>query len=387
MLSRWAPGRGVMSMSRWCQANAVGMAELVSVSTLSLEGVSAEKAPRAERWPLPGKPHGSVGTRHHLLPQLHQRYFGNERGMIAVVDRVTGKRHVAPISDAIVEKDFYTSIDNDGAFDGRSDHLLTWIEGNVAPVMERIVRLGLFQRFPLQPVDVGNICLFLAFQITRGRAARRMAELMGDTYMHIMVPKDMDEDQAVAWLRTGGHEPTTETIAQVRAISEIVDDIEFVPDPNAHIGTMGRVALSLFEELICRPLYLAVYDEPSLLTCDEPVVLYFDEGRPLGHRAGVALADQIWFPMSPRHLLILGRGDRYGPPRRLDADPASVDYVNLRIAANAYESILMHPDQDHLAGIELPPPGPLYTVNAPGFPALERHNHAPQRRRTQRRRR
>lgn len=358
----------------------------MSASTSSLEDVSTANDLRGERWPLPGKPHGSVGTRHHLLPQLHQRYFGNERGMIAVVDRATGRRYTAPIRDAVAERDFYTSVDNDGALDGRSDHLLTWIEGNAAPVIERIVRLGLFQPFPPPFDDRESLCLFLAFQKTRGRAARRMTELMGDTYMHVMVPKDMDEEQAAAWLRARDEEPTPEAIAQVRSLSEIVDDVEFVPDPNAHIGAMGPLALKLFEELITRPWYLAVYDKPSLVTCDEPVVLFFEQGHPPGHRTGMAFADQIWFPMSPRHLLILGRGDRYGPPRRFDADPSSVGDVNLRIAANAYESILMHPDHDHLAGIDVPEPGALFTVHAPGFPQIERHNGRPNRTRTRRRR-
>lgn len=74
------------------------------------------------RWPLPGDPDGSVSTKQHLLPQPHQRYFGNERGMIATVVRATGARYVAPIKDTAAEGDFYTTADENGVLDGKSDH-------------------------------------------------------------------------------------------------------------------------------------------------------------------------------------------------------------------------------------------------------------------------
>jgi hypothetical protein len=44
------------------------------------------------------------------------------------------------------------------------------------------------------------------------------------------------------------------------------------------------------------------------LTNDEPVALHFrDASHPPGHDRGIAYADEIWFPLDPRRLLILGR--------------------------------------------------------------------------------
>lgn len=47
-----------------------------------------------------------------------------------------------------------------------------------------------------------------------------------------------------------------------------MDDFEFVPDPNAHLSTMGGIALRISELLLPRPWWIAEYDSPALLTSD-----------------------------------------------------------------------------------------------------------------------
>lgn len=341
---------------------------------------------RERRWPLPGDPDASVGTKQHLLPQLHQRYFGNEREMIATVVRATGERFVAPIKDTVAERNFYSTADETGKLDGKSDHLLGWAEAKVAPVIRELVHGGAFVRFPPAPAARADLCMFLAFQLTRGRYMRRMTEQAGDLYMHLMIPQGMDRGQAQAWLTARGEDPTDEAVEQVVAASAIMDKVEFMPDPNEHIRHMGPLALKLYPLLVFRHWYVAEYSVPSLITCDEPVVMIFDDPRRMGRRAGLADAAEVWFPLSPRHLLILADDGRYGAERRFAADPGSATEANLRIAANAYETIHMHPDQDHLAGIEIPEPGPLFRIVEPVEPELaRRYGKAPARTRTRRR--
>lgn len=304
--------------------------------------------------------------------------------MIATVDRATGRRHVAPISDTVTERDFYTSVDETGAKDGRADHLLSKIEADAAPVIKQLVTAGAFARFPPTIEARMAVCLFLAFQKIRGRQARRRTELLGDVYWHIMIPKDMSEQDARAWLAAHKKEATPESLATLLSISSEMDDLEFLPDPNAHLSTMGPVALQTFEELGTRRWYVAEYAEPSLVTCDEPVVLVFPEDSPRYRGLGLLDAVEVWFPLSPRHLLVLAKDGRYGPERRIAADPESARDANFRIAANAYESIHMHPDYDLLAGIELPDPGGLFEVHGLGLDS-ERYKKRPDRTRTQRR--
>lgn len=207
---------------------------------------------RERRWPLPGNPDASVGTKHHLLPQLHQRYFANDREMIATVVRATGERYVAPVKDTVAERNFYSTADETGQLDGKSDHLLGWAEGKVAHVIRELVYGGAFARFPPTPAARADLCMFLAFQLTRGRSMRRMTEMAGDLYMHLTVPQDMDREQARAWLTARGHEPTDEAVEQIFAASAIMDRVEFVPDPNEHIKQMGTRALKLYPLLVFR---------------------------------------------------------------------------------------------------------------------------------------
>jgi hypothetical protein len=196
----------------------------------------------------------------------------------------------------------------------------------------------------------------------------------------------MTPAQARAWLAVRDQEPTDEAVEQLLAASSIMDKVEVIPHPNDHVAQMGPLALKLFPLLVFRRWYVAEYAEPCLITCDEPVVMVFRDKRRMGRRAGLALADEVWFPLSPRHLLIMAQHDRYGPERRFTAAPATAKVVNLHIAANAYETIHMHPDHDHLAGIDIPEPGPLLRIFAPDLPELTaRYGQAPTRTKTRRR--
>jgi hypothetical protein len=58
--------------------------------------------------------------------------FASERLQITTVDRRTGARWAAPITETAAEKDFYTAINTDGEKDGKTEHLLSHIEGNAA---------------------------------------------------------------------------------------------------------------------------------------------------------------------------------------------------------------------------------------------------------------
>ena len=107
----------------------------------------------------------------------------------------------------------------------------------------------------------------------------------------------MTTEQARAWLQASEHEATLESVQEMVELSASMEDFEFVPDPNAHLGVMGGVALRISELILPRPWWIAEYDSSMLLTSDEPVALHFRDGRrPAGHDRGIACADEVWFP-------------------------------------------------------------------------------------------
>jgi Protein of unknown function (DUF4238) len=231
------------------------------------------------------------------------------------------------------------------------------------------------------------LCLFLAFQKVRGKLIRKRIEMLGDIWAHLHIPADMTPEQARAWLQANGQEVTPESVQEIVELSVSMEGFEFVPDPNAHLSVMGGVALRISELLLPRPWWIVEYDAPALLTSDEPVALHFrDRSRPLGHDRGIAYADEIWFPLDPCRLLILGRSGDALPEQRLRPPAKTAATVNRTIAAGAYEYIYMHPGQDHLKGLRLPKPGPVLQVSGDLPVDLSRYNKPVTNTRTQRRR-
>lgn len=337
-------------------------------------------------WPLPGDPDASLGARHHRVPRFYLERFANERMQITTVDRRTRARRTAAIRETAAEKDFYTAINTEGGKDGKSEHLLSHIEGNAARAIKNILN-PVFPLFPPRPQDRADLCLFLAFQKVRGKLTRKRIEMLGDLWAHLQIPAGMTPEQAHAWLQANDQEPTPESVQEMVELSASMADFEFVPDPNAHLSVMGGVALRISELLLPLPWWIAEYDSPTFLTSDEPVALHFrDRSRPLGHDRGIAYADEIWFPLDPRRLLILGRPGDPLPEQRLRPGAKTAVTVNLTIAAGAYEYIYMHPAQDHLKGVRLPRPGPVLQVSGDLPVDLSRYNQPVANTRTQRRR-
>lgn len=233
-------------------------------------------------WPLPGDPDSSVGARHHRVPRFYLERFANERMQITAVERRTRARRTAAIRETAAEKDFYTAINTEGAKDGKTEHLLSHIEGNAARAVKNILN-PVFPLFPPQPQDRADLCLFLAFQKVRGKLTRKRIEMLGDLWAHLQIPAGMTTGQARAWLQANDQEATPESVQEIVELSASMEDFEFVPDPNAHLSVMGGVALRISELLLPRPWWIAEYDSPALLTSDEPVALHFrDRSRPPG---------------------------------------------------------------------------------------------------------
>jgi hypothetical protein len=169
----------------------------------------------------------------------------------------------------------------------------------------------------------------------------------------------MTAGQAGAWLHAHEQEATPESVREMAELSASMGNFEFVPDPNAHLGVMGGLALRISGLFLPRPWWIAEYDQSALLTSDHPIALHF-RGRscPPGHDRGIAYADEIWF--SSTHTGCSSWADPVTRCReqRLRPPAKTAVTVNLTVAAGAYEHIYMHPAQDHLQGLRLPKPVP-----------------------------
>ena len=210
-------------------------------------------------------------------------------------------------------RDFYTTLNNDGTFDGRMEELLCTVEGEAAQLLK--ILLSPFRRpGQLTEAEQRILCQFLSFQMVRGPRKRREIELEADY---------------AAKLQAGGQL----TAQDLREITAVVH-------PNEHIRLMGPTAYKIFECLMPRPVQVVRIDAPLFVTCDEPVLV--DNDDHVQHRpecfltreqvrrrrrraaaagvkyeeivhiwptrpSGVAVADAIVMPLTPSALLVLGR--------------------------------------------------------------------------------
>lgn len=97
------------------------------------------------------------------------------------------------------------------------------------------------------------------------------------------------------------------------------------------------------------------------MTADTPVALWRRTHTAYG--IGVAPADEITFPLDPRHAIIILALD--GGEIVWDLHECHAADFNRRVGSVAYEWIYHHPDQDPMKGLALPPPRPPIKISGP----------------------
>jgi hypothetical protein len=163
---------------------------------------------------------------------------------------------------------------------------------------------------------------------------------------------------------------------------------------------MTKNVFKLSEIFYGRPTMVVTIDEPLLITCDEPVILITrDDGTHVQHlptcgktarqrakaakrpsrnrrrnadtihmypsRPGAAQAVEVWLPLSPQALFVIGPRATDGPlQRRLTgADAAELaNDVNDRLVRQAYEWVAANPAHPTFHNLPFPAPGPIVQV-------------------------
>jgi hypothetical protein len=331
-------------------------------------------------WPFPGDPNQYVGARHHTLPRFYMENWADADGNVLAIEKPGGRRYPARPKNIGAETDFYTYIDLDGNPAGHLEQALGHVETAAAAAIGRITH-PVFGVFPPPPDDKHAIATLMAFQKVRGKRHRREIEQRADFLMKVQI-SGLDREGIERLLADRAVEVTDDGIAQMEEMVANLEEYEFVPDPNEHLRMLGSLSFEIFKRLMRRNWYLAEFSTPALITCDEPVLLY--KVNPSPYRGyGVADADEIWFPLNPRQLLILAR-EPSPLPQRFAAPADFAGLVNHYVMHHAYQLIVAHPDHSDVVP-DMPPDGPLTHVHAPAFPFAAEYNKPVKSRRTQRR--
>lgn len=374
-----------------------------------------------EAWARSIDPSLQVGAIHHIVPKFYLERFS--------IDGTVRRRAPGESTTRLVNitslgiRDFYTAVSErhssspqadagddtepERYFDSALEQILSQIEGQGATALKQLTddpdtAISLDQRYALTQ--------FLGFQLFRGCRRRREIEKISEYWAKTMlsdggVPKKVRREAELRAARraglstrrgNGGWKNTQR--ARIGLTEAQLRDLVLTPHPNEHLRTLGDDARAAAEHLLPRPVTVVELDRPSLLTCDEPVLILDSAerqhlpscgltdrerarrrnkalvaGRELGEvmhvyptrPSGVPLANEIAIPIDPRRLLLFGPKGSDAPPRlQLEGDEAEqvISEINSRIAAQAYLWVVERPNGNAIDRIKLPQVGPLFEV-------------------------
>ena len=176
--------------------------------------------------------------------------------------------------------------------------LLGVIETTAAPAIERLVVDG---PPSMSNLDRSHISLFLAFQITRGRAFRRSIDESARAFVRASIESDPKRWAARRRKaeRRDGIAPADDPL---RYVLDELDSVKLNEDPK--LGLMATLADQTAPLLFGAAWCVREFDAPDVLISDEPVALWARPSRDLDDDPlGVSTADAIFCPIGPRHSL------------------------------------------------------------------------------------
>ncbi len=161
------------------------------------------------------------------------------------------------------------------------------------------------------------------------------------------------EIKRIARLR--GEEVTDEEAADTAAFAN--GDgyrIEVQRVANLHMGMAFPAVPELVKFFYGRRWRVLEFEEPALITSDEPVALVGRDPETFGNVGGLANAPQIVFPIDPRRALVMVRPDEDADELWMPGNRAQADIINRHVAYCAHRFIVRMPGTNPLAGLTVP---------------------------------
>ena len=315
-----------------------------------------------------------VGHRHHLVPRFILQRFANDRDQVWVRDRATGHGSLRNIRDLAI-KDFYTFIDKAGELDSSYESMFGVVEGVAADVLRsHMDQRALVRARPFDQLERMAIDSLVAMQAVRGHEHRRVGEVLADYFVKLTHQHELSEED--------------------------LTELFFVPHQNEHLKIAIRLAPRIHRHLERRACFLVTLDRPLLITCDEPILLHHDEERdqftqaqlndiPRGvvakgvapedliritgpNATGLAEAQAVVMPVSPRHAIVYDEPGTAGPAPHRELADADADtlaaYVVEYCIENSYAWLAAHPDHRGIQKLRLPRRRPPLIVIDGGTP-------------------
>ena len=294
----------------------------------------------------------SAQRRHHYVPRFYLDRFTDQKGRLGAFDRQKGTSITTTANAVAVERDFYTFPEGMGLPANSLEEALSSQESDAAEAIRRLVAEGRVLRSHRE-----SLILHMALQLLRTQRQRRstkdLAQWTGTQLAQVQLSRQLSE---------GGIETDSERTFAESALRQLEDGELRVGLEKQALKALPLLAL--VEALsVLRSGWnwvLVILTAAKLITSDHPICLLGEpEPGTLASTVGIASALEIWFPLDPRHALVLSRDHSLGSPL-LDLSNGHVRSINLRIALESERWSFFHPSSEGVKGFQIPPCPPRF---------------------------
>ena len=278
-----------------------------------------------------------TNAQQHLLPRMYLEGFAEsgKHKRLSVWERASGKVRGGSPRTVAKAGGFFTYTDKDGNMSDELEKLFEVVETGVKPIIYNINSL-----FP--PPITGqykdDLAQYVAFQHMRTAVKRKEMEQSADMLVKLQTRAMLQSREQISKaLESVGHEPSEEAITQVEEVVKNPHKYEIVPSKEMILNAQLKQLPAIAEVLLRRDWHIVTFDEPTLITSDNPVLLKPDDTQPYYWLRGVGLgtAQEIWFPLTSTRLLVLSHPD-YTGPRILKGTPQLAQRANEVQLASSY---------------------------------------------------
>jgi hypothetical protein len=303
---------------------------------------------------------------HHVLPQFYLRGWADGQGAVAMLNR-DGKEVKTGTRALAVENDFYTLTLPDGTKDSTVEDALAHWDAKGAAVIAAFLR-GEFPPSEEQRIELG---LWLGLQWLRGRSSRQTGAEMADKLQKLLIrlgleerrprdPRDPPppEPELPDGLGPGIEVPDLTGLPdEVKEVLRDQDGYTFEPTRPRQLLQMLKAVPQAAEPFIESEWHLLRFEDPLLLTSDEPIMLAREptpQNQFLG--LGPANADYLSIALSAHVCLGMIRTRPIGREADVTLPPAEAEKQNLALLGTWWQQLFRHPD------------GPRFPTNFPPLP-------------------
>ncbi|SJN12085.1 hypothetical protein FM113_13835 [Leucobacter sp. 7(1)] len=288
---------------------------------------------------MSGKP-----KRHHTVPKFYLEGFAGGK-MLHAVNIRDGSEHNANVVNATAESHFYRVQDHPtdpGAFEAA----LSEAEG-VATGILRSISEG---SWPLSVSDRYAFAQFMTLQFLRVQSHRRQMHHAIAAILRELATDDPAELERILSL-PGAPEGVDFANGEVPALVSSA----------VHIRQISTLVPALVGHLLDRPWELVKFDQPSLITSDEPLTPIPNPRESQNVGLGLENSWALLFPLTRELALVMFRTPI---PLRLtpvdqevveghfdfsrEGDPVSLQAFNVNTVMHAFRFVFHHPADAHL---------------------------------------